>query len=144
MIYLTLANVLGRITQTDLDVLTEGDVLMLNEPELDAINEVSSYLSYRYETGQIFAPDQDDADKNPTIKRITVDILLYNLHTKVNPRNIPEKRIELRDDAIKWLSAVANPRSEMTADSFLPVKITEENRGVDISWGGRKKRNNHY
>jgi phage gp36-like protein len=143
MIFLTKENILARITPNDLDVLTGGVDQMLDEPEADAIQEVSSYLSYRYKTAEIFAPGQGEEVKNALIKRITVDVLLYNLHTRVNPRNIPEKRVELRDDGISWLKMVANPRSEVSAD-FLPTKETENNRGVDISWGSRIKRNNHY
>lgn len=143
MVFLTQASILTRIKAEDLAVITEGVDAMLLEPELDAILEVSSYLSYRYDVDLIFAPDQLEATKNPTVKRIVTDILLYNLHNRVNPRNIPEKRVQLRDDAIKWLSMVANPRSEVTAD-FLPKKATEKGRGVDISYGSRPKRNNHY
>tara|TARA_R110000796_G_scaffold74629_11_gene167838 strand:- start:3503 stop:3934 length:432 start_codon:yes stop_codon:yes gene_type:complete len=143
MIYLIKEAILTRISLTDLNVLTEGDDDTLNDPELDAIQEVSSYLSYRYQTDLIFAPAQAEADKHAIIKRITVDILLYNLHSKVNPRNIPDKRIQLRDDAIKYLSEVANPRSEIQAD-FLPIKERPIGRGADISWGSRPKRNNNY
>jgi phage gp36-like protein len=143
MIFLTKAIILDRISETDLNVLTEGVDAALDSPEVDAIQEVSSYLNYRYDTALIFAPDQDETDKIPIIRRITTDVLLYNLHSKVNPRNVPEKRLQLRDDAISWLKMVADPRSEVSAD-FLPKKQTEENRGVDISWGSKPKRNNTY
>jgi phage gp36-like protein len=143
MIYLTIDTVLARISLTDLNVLTESNDDSLNAPELDAIQEVSSYLSYRYKTDLIFAPEQAEEEKHAIINRITVDILLYNLHAKVNPRNIPDKRIQLRDDAIKYLSEVANPRSEIQAD-FLPIKERTLGRGADISWGSKPKRYNKY
>lgn len=143
MIYINIAYVLTRITRVDLDAITGGVDAMLDEPELEAIEEVSSYLSWRYDTAAIFAPDQDEPDKIATMKRLVTDILIYNLHNRVNPRNIPEKRIGLRDDAIGWLKLVASPRSEVEAD-FLPLKTFADKTGTDISWNSQPKRNNSY
>lgn len=143
MIYTTIAYVLTRITRIDLDAITGGADAMLDEPELEAIQEVSSYLSWRYDTSSIFAPDQEEADKHATMKRLVTDVLIYNLHNRVNPRNIPEKRIGLRDDAIGWLKLIASPRSEVEAD-FLPLKAFADKTGTDITWGSKTKRNNDY
>jgi len=131
--------ILTRIKINDLDVIIQGDDTLLDEPEADAMNEVSSYLSGRYDMEQIFNAQTKDV----TIKRIIIDVLLYNLHTRVNPRNIPEKRIQLRDDAISWLKLVANTRSNVTAD-FLPKRQFQDKKGTDISWNSRKKRDNSY
>ncbi len=144
MIYVTKADILTRIKQNDLTVIMDNNAdSFLDSPELDAINEVSSYLSVQYDTGVIFEPDQDEEDKNDTIKRIIIDVMIYNLHCLVNPRNIPEFRIQRRDDAIKWLKLVANPRSNVNAD-FLPKRDYGEKRGTDISWGSKPKRDNKY
>lgn len=143
MIYLTPESLVSRSNQDDIDVLTGGDPAKLNDPELDAISEVGSYLSGRYDTDLIFAPDQAEEAKHAIIKRVVADVMLYNLMSAINPRNIPEFRIQKRDDAISWLKAVANPRSNVTAD-FLPLKDFGEGRGNDITWGSRPKRQNHY
>lgn len=134
-------DVLTRIKSADLDVITEGDDSLLIEPEADAIFEVSSYLSGRYDTDAVFNAEAEA--RNATIKRIVIDVLIYNLHNRVNPRNIPEKRIQLRDDAIDWLKMVASVRSNVNAD-FLPKKDFGEKRGNDISWNSRPKRQNDY
>lgn len=139
LVFLTKADVLTRIKEKDLDAITESDDSKLDEPEADALLEFSSYISTRYDYAAILALETKPA----IIKRIIIDILLYNLHTRVNPKLIPEKRIELRDDAISWLKLVASPRSNVNAD-FLPLRDYGEKRGTDISWGSRKKRNNHY
>jgi phage gp36-like protein len=143
MIYLKKDSILTRILPADLEVLTGGVDEILNLPELDAIQEVSSYLSYRYKTDLIFAPDQEESRKFPIIQRILIDILLYNLTNRLNPRNIPEKRIELREDALDYLKAVANPRSNVSAD-YLPIIEQEEERPTLTSWGSKQKRNNNY
>jgi phage gp36-like protein len=144
MIYLTTDAILARISQTDLDYLTDASEGPLNESELDAIDEIGSYLNSRYDTAAIFAPDQAEEDKKPIIKRMLTDIVLYNLHLSANPRNIPEFRVQRRDDAIKWLKAVADPRSNVSADGILPRRDFGEKRGNDITWGSREKRKNDY
>lgn len=134
-----------RIASGDLDVLTDAydrDVL-LNGAELDAINEVTSYLAIKYDTDQIFNIEQPESDKSATINRIVADIAIYNLSNLINSRNIPESRINLRDDAIKWLSAIADPRGNITAPFLPPREYADKSKG-DISWGGRPKNKNYY
>lgn len=143
MIYITTPVLLARISQSDLDFLTGGSETPLNEAELDAIAEIGSYLTSRYDTDAIFAPDQDEEAKFPIIKRIVSDLLLYNLHSSANPRNIPEFRIQRRDDAITWLKAIANRRSNITAD-FLPLRASEEVNPNGLSWNSKPKRENYY
>ena len=135
--FLKIEDILTRIKEDDLEVILEGNNSLLTEPEADAMNEVSSYLSGRYDMEQVFQ------GSDPTIKRIVTDVMIYNLHTRINPRNIPEKRIQLRDDAIDWLKLVASTRSNVTAD-FLPKRQFDEREGTDISWNSRPKRDNSY
>jgi phage gp36-like protein len=140
--FVTKANILTRITETDLNVITGGIDSQLDEPEADAINEIGSYIAARYDVDLIFNP-ATDAEKDSTIKRMVIDVLLYNLHNTVNPRNIPEKRIQLRDDAISWLKKVADPRSNVKA-YFLPLKDFGDKRGNDLSWGSNSKKMHKY
>jgi len=145
MIYFTKEDFLARIKASNLETITEGDDSLLTDHELDAVHEVSSYLAHNYDTGAIFMPlETPDFKLNPTIKRMTIDIALYNLHnSRVNPRNIPENIVQKRDDAIKWLRDVANPRTQTVAD-FLPKREFGERRNNAISWGSKEKRQNSY
>ncbi|MGL4995630.1 MAG: hypothetical protein ACRC6G_05610, partial [Deefgea sp.] len=59
--------------------------------------------------------------RNALIKRHVINIALYELHSRINPRNIPEFRIQRRDDSIQWLKLVQNPRNNIDAD-FLPKR----------------------
>jgi len=77
------------------------------------------------------------------IKRHVVNIALYELHSRINPRNIPEFRIQRRDDSIEWLKLVQNPRNNVDAD-FLPKKDFGEKRGNDISWNSNPKLKHSY
>ncbi len=145
MIYLTKDDFLERIKASNLEVITEGDDSLITSYELDAVNEVSSYLSHNYDVGAIFQPiGTADYTIDPTIKRMTVDIALYNLHnSRVNPRNIPENIVQKRDDAIAWLKNVANPRTNVVAD-FLPKREFGEKRNNELAWGSKQKRQNSY
>lgn len=81
--------------------------------------------------------------RNALIKRHVINIVLYELHSRINPRNIPEFRIQRRDDSIKWLTAVQNPRNNVNAD-FLPMRDFGAQRGNDISWGSNPKITHRY
>lgn len=144
MVYLTDADILDRIKAATLAVIIE-DAPISNSQEADAINEVMSYLAHDYDTDLIFQPlGTADYTFNPTVKRMVVDILIYNLHnSKVNPRNIPENIVQKRDDAITWLKDVANPRTNTTA-AFLPKKQFEGKRNNEMAYGSREKRQNYY
>ena len=145
MIYFTKNDFLERIKSSNLEVITEGDDSLLNSYELDAVNEVSSYLSHNYDTGAIFVPKEIQlVPLNSTIKRMTIDIALYNLHnSRVNPRNIPENIVQKRDDAIRWLKDVANPKSMVEAN-FLPLRDYPEKSNNAMAWGSKPKKYNTY
>jgi hypothetical protein len=76
-------------------------------------------------------------NRNPLIVQYLLDITLYHLHSRINPRNIPDLRKERyngndpmdRGGAIGWLKKVAS--SDLTAD--LPT--IDPSQGVSIRWG---------
>ena len=145
MLYLSFKDVLGRIKEDNLEVITEGDDSLLDSEELDAISEVQSYLSHDYDVAQIFQPKETpDFTFHPTIKRMVVDIMLYNLHnSRVNPRQMPENIVNKRDDAVKWLRDVANPKTNTNAP-FLPKKVFPTNKNNSFSWGSKEKNSHEY
>lgn len=71
--------------------------------------------------------------RNPLLIRLLVDLVLYDIHSILSPRNIPEHRIQRRDDAVKYLKDVANPRSNINPN--FPLVDHGTDRGVDISFG---------
>lgn len=73
------------------------------------------------------------------IRRYMVDISLYELHSRLNPRQIPEFRIQRRDDAISYLKKVADPRKNITPGFPLKVQATDE--GNDITFASNVKIN---
>jgi phage gp36-like protein len=145
MIYFTKEDILGRIKSENLEIVTGGQDSELNTNELDAVSEVISYLSHQYDTDIVFQTlDTTNYTLNATIKRMTIDILLYNLHnSRVNPRNIPENIVQKRDDAVGWLKSVADPRTNITAP-FLAKKDFTGTRNNEMAYGSKIKQQNEY
>lgn len=78
-------------------------------------------------------------NRNEQIKMYTIDIALYHLHSRINPRNIPDFRIARRDEAINWLKMIA--KGTISAD--LPIHTNNE-RGQNINFGSKPKLKNDY
>jgi hypothetical protein len=87
-------------------------------------------------------PDDDTKwtegdNRNQQIVMYLLDITLYHLHSRINPRNIPDLRKERYDGnnatqnggAIAWMKRVAS--GDITAD--LPQILPEQ--GLSIRWG---------
>lgn len=77
--------------------------------------------------------------RHPLILRYMVDITLYELHSRINPRNIPEHRIQRRDDAITYLKMVIDPRKNITPD--FPEKVRLDKQDNAVVWGANTKIN---
>jgi phage gp36-like protein len=88
----------------------------------------------KFETGE---------KRNALMKRHVINIALYELHSRINPRNIPEFRIQRRDDSVSWLKMVQNPRNNVDAD-FLPKRDLGQQKGNDISWNSKNKLSHDY
>ena len=79
--------------------------------------------------------------RDPHLIRMFVDLMIYELHSRINPRNIPTFRIERHDDVIQYLRDVANPRKNITPD--FPKNDPGTNKGFDISFGTSSNSSNH-
>ena len=76
--------------------------------------------------------------RDQLIKMHLIDLVLYHLHSRINPRNIPELRLTRRDEAISWLKMV----NEGKITTGLPVLATPTNAGLKIRWASAEKFNN--
>lgn len=69
-----------------------------------------------------------------------IDMVLYHLHKRIAPRNIPDIRAKAYDDAHSWLRRAATG-DDITAN--LP-RIQPKTSGSRIRWGGHIKNQNTY
>lgn len=67
-----------------------------------------------------------------------IDICLYHLHSSINPRNIPEFRIQRRDEAVTYLKMISS--GKVSPD--LPLIAPEQ--GNNIAYGSKPVNENFY
>jgi phage gp36-like protein len=84
------------------------------------------------------SPSTDPRD--PLVKTYAVDIALYRLFARINPRQIQESRIKHYDDAVTFLTKAADPRKNINL--ALPLIDFGANSGNDITFGSNTK-NSH-
>ena len=85
-------------------------------------------------------------NRNPQIKMYLIDIMLYHLCSRINPRNIPELR-NIRYDgaspsqiggAIGWLKSIEKGKVNLNSPEIVPTT------GRSIVWGSYHKRSNFF
>lgn len=161
MIYLTLEQVLAKISKSQLEELTEGEVvdgdfengtnsITLDEAELAAIGEMTGYLDIRYDARKCFdlslsvpnttvPPLHDGFNGIPTVIQMLVDMMLYHAHARIMPDNIPTLREKRYNYALSWC--------EKLADGFiapqLPIKEAEPKTSLRFG-NSSEKRNPYY
>jgi hypothetical protein len=99
-------------------------------------------LAVRYAVDSIFSATGNS--RNAEVVMYMVDMVLYHLHSRINPGQVPELRKERYADALDWLNKVS-------AGDFLPdlPKVGDaDGDGVDdknvVQWGGRPARNPYF
>jgi len=133
------------------------ETIFADIPEFDvllsyAIGNFVTYLDVIYKCNVATTPGNLPTDTNfwsATDERsakmvsIVVDLSLYHLHSRINPRNIPDLRGIRRDDAVRWLTETRDLKNN---PSFLPV-LDANADGVDglkIKWGSNDITTNSY
>lgn len=132
MSFLTTADYGLQIRQELRDLVTDGDETLLTAAAWAAQVEMESYLRGRFDVAAIFTAT--GGDRNPQIVMYLVDMALYHLHSRQNPRNVPQIRQDRYDQVLSWLRMVrkgelsadlpqepaTNPDGTPDADSILP------------------------
>ena len=79
-------------------------------------------------------------NRNQQMVNYLIDIILYHLHSRIAPRNIPELRVKRYDDAIYWLKQCA--KGEFITGG---LPLLQPMQGMRIRHGGSlQKQNNNY
>jgi hypothetical protein len=80
-----------------------------------------------------------EAEDQQLLRTYVIDITLYHAHSRIQPRNIPEWRIQRRDDAIDFLKQIKKGDITMS----LPI-YSDATVGQRISYGGNDKIENYF
>lgn len=132
------------ITEEDLKSSIYGEILavvgrnalIIETACVEAVGEVESYLSARYDTAAIFAKEGDA--RNKTVLKLCKAIALYNVHTAGNPDKMPDLRVKQYDDAISLLTRIQEEKCNIP-DLPKPKGGTHNY----IRFGGNRRRNNY-
>lgn len=139
MPFITKADFEALIKNNVLDEVTDAEDAIIEQVSLMAQQEMESYLNQKYEVAQIFSATGNNRHK--LIMMYAMDIALYHIHARVNPRYIPEIRQTRYDNAIKWLNSVA--KGTITPD--LPAKVNDDNElETNTRYGSIPKFNSDY
>lgn len=118
-----------------LDDITESDDSLISVANNAAIEMMKGYLSSRFDVAAIFSKTGDD--RNPVVLMYAIDIALYDLHRRINPRKVPVHRSERYKSAKEWLidisSGIVNP----------DLPVPQSGNKEYILFGSNTKRSNH-
>jgi len=118
------------------------DVTATNGQRIYQSTSKKFYICIKDATAQLLTNTEyytEKDERNSKLVDVTVDILLYHIHSRISPRNIPDLR-RLRYDgddpaqrggAIGWLKQV----QKGTITPNLPVTDNSDQTGHRVSWG---------
>jgi phage gp36-like protein len=147
---INLKNTMAFLTADDYKELIQDDILqsviesndaLRISAELKAEAEMTSYLNVRFDVPNIF--NKEEAARNASVVMFMVDIVLYHLHSRINPGQIPQLRIDRYNEAKRWLEMVASGKLLPS----LPVPDVQPDGYNDkavIQFGGLEPRNPYY
>jgi hypothetical protein len=72
------------------------------------------------------------------LKKVYIDIALFEIHARIAPQNVPKLRTERYDGAIIWLTAC------MEGTLTPKLQLLQPTQGTTTRWGGNTKEINTY
>jgi phage gp36-like protein len=140
MVFLTQEDFKAQIKADVLTRIIQDDASILHQAEMQAIKEMQSYLGVRLDVANIF--NRSGSERHPLIVMFCVDILLYHVHSRLNPNQIPQLRMDRYDAAVKWCKDTGSG----TLFTDLPTRPEPETTTAagNIIYSGDVKRNNRF
>lgn len=104
-----------------LNLIIENTASLRTSAELKTEAQITGYLKIRgYNTGAIFSAS--GTNRNAHLVMIYIDMVLYHLHSRINPGQVPVTCSDRYSDAIKWLEMVS--QGSLAPD--LPVTAVDD------------------
>lgn len=87
--------------------------------------------------------------RQPVLLMYLLDLVLYHLHSRLNPRQIPPLRLERYERALDWLADVQAGKIILDPDcpggyAFPPLTLPGSGATGLIEWGSRRPRRENY
>ncbi len=79
--------------------------------------------------------------QNAKLREVFADITIYNLHARVNPVQIPELRLDRRDNAVNWLKQLNKSLKNGGIKASLPLweTLTDAEQREKMEYGSNTK-----
>lgn len=104
MIYIQVSDLIRYIDNSKLLQIVSNDLNQLDGLERRSIDEMTGYLSVRYDAEKCF----DANDRIPIVVDLLCDMVLYHAHARIMPDMIPELRKDRYKEAVNWLEKIAD------------------------------------
>ena len=142
MAFLKDEDYLDQVKDEVLQAILDGTSTIRTSLERKAEAEMVGYLAVRYDAAAIFAAS--GTARNAMIVMCYVDIVLYHAHSRINPGQVPQLRIDRYNEAKSWLEMVASGKLLPT----LPLAGDQDGDGTDdkevMRFGSETPRNPYY
>lgn len=139
MAFLTDDDYKDQVKDSVLATIIENTSSLRTKAENKAQAQLTSALNVRYDVAAVFAAAGDA--RNSEVVMYMVDMVLYHLHSRINPGQVPELRKERYQDAMDWMKMVASGKLE--PDLPKPSGSLEGTK-LDVQYGGRAPRQPYY
>lgn len=123
-----------------LDSIIREDESVVEICEDQAIAQMKSYLSERYDVEKIFSAT--GSERNALILMFAKDIAIYHICCIHNPQKLSNVRKERYERAMEWLKAVA--KVEISIADAPPVDADTAKKNLPTQIRSNKKRVTHY
>jgi hypothetical protein len=139
MAFLSESDYKSQIKDSILTMILENTDSIRTDAERKAQAQITSALNVRYDVPAIFA--QVGEARNAEVVMTMVDMVLYHIHSRINPGQVPKLRNDRYVDAKEWLKMVASGKLE----PFLP-KPAGADEGIknDVQFNSMQPRNPYY
>ena len=141
--YLSIDDLKKGIRGEILNVITREEENAL-QAIAEAMAEVESYLSARYDIASELAKASKDKSRVTMVVKLVRDVALYNCHNIAAPVNIPENRVKNYDNAIKFLRDCQAEKASIPALQRLKTSADGSTSSNYVSYSGSSPKRNHH
>lgn len=139
MAFLTDDDYKDQIKDSILATIIENTASIRTKAELKAREQMTSALAMRFDVANIF--NQLGEARNHEVIMYMIDMVVYHIHSRISPGQIPTVRNDRYADAMKWLDKVAAGKLEPNLPKPAATGIESK---LDVQYGGRAARNPYY
>lgn len=136
--FLTDTDVLSRIRDEHRTDLTDTTDSIELTAESMAIAKMKSALNGRYDVAAVFAAT--GSDRNPLIVLHVLNLFVYLLYRRINPRKIPEEVKLDHEETLEWLRDVAHGKESPDLPPVVDPDISTETPLVGGGWNIKSHR----